>query len=463
MTVSNNPSSGPLVEPLTRRESEILVFLSEGFSAPEIAEQLTIAISSVKFHIQNLYGKLGVNSKRQALARAAELGLLGASPAGASAGPPPAAPSVEAARQPRVPQARPRPAPRHNLPVQLTNFVGRAPQIMEVKGLLRGTRLLTLIGPGGSGKTRLALQIAAESLGDFADGAWLVELAPVADPAQVPQAVVRSLALTAETGLPLELAPIAPSDGDAASLIREHLRDKRLLLILDNCEHLVAASAQLAEQLLRAAPGLRVLATSREALGVVGETSYPVPALSVPNLHQLPALEVFAQSEAIQLFVERAKAVRPDFDLTHRNAPVVAQICQHLDGIPLAIELAAARVRALTVEQIAAHLDNRFALLTGGSRTAPPRQQTLRATIEWSYELLTEGERALLRRLSVFTGGWFLEAAEQVMNEPQALDWLTQLVAKSLVLSTQPLAGEARFSMLETIRQYAEEKLASGA
>jgi len=273
--------------------------------------------------------------------------------------------------------------------------------------------------------------------------------------------VAQSLALSTETVQPFEPAQLDRSGREALSLIVDHLRHKHLLLILDNCEHLVAACAQLAEQLLRAAPGLRVLATSREALGVIGETSYPVPALSVPDPQQLPALEVIAQSEAIQLFVERARAVRLDFALTKPNAPAVAQICQRLDGIPLAIELAAARVRALTVEQIAARLDNRFALLTGGSRSAPPRQQTLRATIDWSYELLTEGERALLRRLSVFAGGWTLEAAEQVMGEPQALDWLAQLVVKSLAQSTQPPGEEARFSMLETIRQYAQEKLAA--
>ena len=318
----------------------------------------------------------------------------------------------------------------------------------EGRRRLRSARLLTLTGPGGSGKTRLALEIAAECLGDFTDGAWLVALAPIADPALVSRAVAQALGLDDKSGQTVQRA------------LSEHLRDKSLLLMLDNCEHLVAACAELAESLLQAAPGLRILATSREALGVTGENSYPVPALPLPDAGQTPTLEVLAQSEAVRLFVERAAAVRPVFALTEDNAAAVAQICQRLDGIPLAIELAAARTRALTADQIAARLDKRFGLLTSGSRTAPPRQQTLRGAIDWSYDLLSPAERRLLRRLSVFAGGWSLEAAEEAAGAPEALDLLSQLVSKSLVLAEQRPGQEGRFRMLETIREYAQEKLA---
>ncbi|MEP7358117.1 MAG: AAA family ATPase, partial [Anaerolineales bacterium] len=337
--------------------------------------------------------------------------------------------------------------------------MGRAPQIAAVQSRLRSTRLLTLTGPGGTGKTRLALQIAAGSFNDFEHGVWLVELAPLADPVQLPQAVARALGLRAQAADLFETSPIDDRGRDGLTLVIEHLHDKNLLLILDNCEHLVQACADLAERLLRAAPRLQILTTSREPLGVVGETSYPVPALSLPDSVQ-PPLETLAQSEAVLLFVERATAVRSDFALTEQNAPAVAQICRRLDGIPLAIELGAARARALTAEQIAARLHQRFALLAGGNRTAPPRQQTLRSAIDWSYDLLSGAERSLLRALSVFAGGWALEAAEQMTRAPEGLELLTQLVTKSLVLSEQPSGQEGRFRMLETIRDYMQEKLA---
>ncbi len=439
MSSLHNQPVTPLVEPLTRREREIITLQAQGLSAPEIAQHLTLALSSVKFHIQNIYGKLGVNSKRQALTRAAELGLLETTP-------PAATPFVAARDGP--PLAAAQAVLRHNLPLQLTNFIGRAQLIVDMKRQLRGVRLLTLTGPGGSGKTRLALQIAAEALNDFTHGVWLVKLAPIADPGLAPQAVAEALALRAETGQPFQ------------QLLTEHMRDKSLLLVLDNCEHLVGACAALAEQLLQAAPRLRILATSREALGVAGENICLVPALSAPDPGQLPALEAVAQSEAVRLFVTRAQTVRPEFALTNATAPAVVRICQRLDGMPLAIELAAARAPALTVEQIAAHLDDRFNLLTGGNRTAPPRLHTLRGTIDWSYDLLSGAERLLFRRLAVFVGGWTLEAAEQMISGLNVLDLLTQLVAKSLVLSTQSPRQAARFNMLETIREYAQEKMA---
>ncbi len=417
--------------------------------------------------------------------------------------PPPhaAAAAPGPARGPQSPAAGPAPsrsanAPRHNLPLQLTNFIGRTAHLAEVERLLRAHRLLTLVGPGGTGKTRLALQVAAAMLDEFPDGAWLVDLAPSTQAFQVPQAVAQALGLRAESAELAEPTPVDHPVRDALSASLDHLRDKNLLLILDNCEHLIEACAQLAEQLLRAAPGLRILATSREALAIAGEMSYPVPALSLPDPGQLPALEAVAQTEAVRLFVERAQAVRPDFALTDENVQTVVQICQRLDGIPLALELAAARTRALTVEQIAAHLDDRFRLLTGGNRSAPQRQQTLRGTIDWSYDLLPPAEQSGLRRLAVFAGGWTLEAAEVVCSSTYAmaaelaplgsggaggkdhiapaplppsalaglsaadiLDLLAQLVAKSLVLSEQQPGMGARFSLLETIRQYAHEKL----
>jgi predicted ATPase/DNA-binding CsgD family transcriptional regulator len=438
----------PLGEALTRREEETLALLAQGLSAAEIAARLTLAVSSAKWHIQQIYRKLGVNNRQKAVMRAGALGLL-AEPT--SETPPRAA----RARQ-RGPLAGLRPAPRHNLPLQLTNFIGRAPQIAEVQGRLRHTRLLTLTGPGGTGKTRLALQVAAASLDDFAHGAWLVELAPIADPVQLPQAVAGALGLHDERAQD-------HAGSEALALMVAHLRDKRLLLVLDNCEHLLLACAQLAEQLLRVAPELRVLATSREALGVAGENLFLVPALSVPDPKHLPAPDVLAHFEAVQLFVERAQSVRSVFTLTAENAPAVARICLHLEGLPLALELAAARAQALTVEQIAAQLaeHDRLHLLTGGGRTAPPRQQTLRGAIDWSYALLSPAEQALLRRLAVFAGGWTLESAEHMQPAPALLDWLTQLVGKSLVLPAQPLGPDARFGMLETIREYAQEKLAA--
>jgi predicted ATPase/class 3 adenylate cyclase len=336
----------------------------------------------------------------------------------------------------------------NNLPVQLTSFVGREREMEEVKRLLSQARLVTLLGPGGTGKTRLSLQVAAELLDAFADGVWLVELAPLADPQLVPQTVATVLGVREEPGQPL------------LTTLATHLRDKQALLVLDNCEHLVAASAQAAEALLRGCPRLRLLASSREALGIGGETSFPVPPLSLPDAQHLPSIDSLTQYEAVRLFLDRAMAVLPAFAATNQNAPALAQVCHRLDGIPLAIELAAARVKVLSVEQIAVRLDDRFRLLTGGSRTAQRRQQTLRAAIDWSYDLLSEPERTLLRRLAVFAGGWTLEAAETVCADEglagdEVLDLLAQLVDKSLVM----VGEEVRYRLLETIRQYAQEKL----
>lgn len=375
--------------------------------------------------------------------------------------------------------------PSHNLPVQLTSFIGRAQEIAEIRRLLvpaegerggTGVHLLTLTGPGGTGKTRLALQAAAPLPDAFSDGVWLVELAMIADPVLVPQTLAALLGVREEPNYPLIRA------------LTTQLRTKKLLLILDNCEHLIEACAQLVETLLRACPHLKILVTSRETLGVMGERILRVPSLQLPDLQNTLPLHDLAQCEAIRLFVDRAATVNPTFTLNTANAVVVTQICRQLDGVPLAIELAAARVRAMMPEQIAARLDDRFRLLTGGSRTALPRQQTLRATIDWSWDLLSAPEQILLRRLAVFLGGWTLEAAEAVCGDVRiknyelrnvspplsvirnyrvpdgrvtsadVLELLTHLVEKSLVV-VEEQAGGARYLLLETLRQYAREKL----
>ena len=351
-----------------------------------------------------------------------------------------------------------------NLPSQLTSFVGRERELAEVKQQLENSRLLSLIGTGGAGKTRLALQAGADLLETFPDGVWLAELAALSDPDLVPSTVVAALGLRDVPGC-------APME-----TLVEHLQERAPLLLLDNCEHVVVVCARLVEGLLRACPRLRVLVTSREPLGIAGEIAWRVPSLALPDLParsaswdgaavRLPGAAVLCGYESVRLFVDRAQAVQPGFPVTDQTAQTVAQICHRLDGIPLALELAAARVKVLTIDQIATRLDDRFRLLTGGARTALRRQQTLRAAIDWSYDLLTDAERSVLRRLSVFAGGWTLEAAEAVcpagdVEAYEILDLLSQLVDKSLVLVTESTAGEARYRLLETVRQYAQERLA---
>jgi predicted ATPase/class 3 adenylate cyclase len=332
----------------------------------------------------------------------------------------------------------------NNLPVQLTSFIGREREMEEAKERLNSARLLTMIGPGGTGKTRLALQLAAELLPSFSDGVWVAELAPLADPALILQTIASVLGLREQLGMPLD------------ELVFDYLRAKNILLVVDNCEHLVEACAQLVNQLLHTCSNLKIIASSREALGINGETIFRVPSLSLPEPTQITPDRLML-SESAQLFIVRAAAVGA-FTLNEHNAAAVAQICRRLDGIPLALELAAARVTVFSVEQIATRLDDRFKLLTGGSRTALPRQQTLRATIDWGYELLSGDERTLLRKLSVFAGGWSYEAAEAICSTLDVLNLLTQLVNKSLVI-VEGQAGEVRYYLLETVRQYASDKL----
>jgi predicted ATPase/class 3 adenylate cyclase/DNA-binding CsgD family transcriptional regulator len=320
------------------------------------------------------------------------------------------------------------------LPVQLTSFIGRAAKIVEVRGILAGNRLVTLTGAGGSGKTRLAIQAASE----FGDDVRYVDLAPITDPDLVPVAVARALGLRDQ-----------PGRSTTDTIVRS-LGERRLLLVLDNCEHLLDASAALILAVLDACPGVTMLTTSREPISVAGEVTWRVPSLSLAD-------------EAVELFTDRARLARPDFGITDENAAAVAEICRRLDGMPLAIELAAARVRALSLVEIVDSLHDRFRLLTGGSRTAVRRQQTLRASVDWSHALLTEPERVLFRELAVFMGGFDLDAAQAVagggdVERYQVLDLLTLLVDKSLVVAEEA-GGRTRYRMLETVRQYGLEKL----
>lgn len=334
----------------------------------------------------------------------------------------------------------------NNLPRHLNSFVGRQGDVAEVRRLTTEAPLVTLTGPGGVGKTRLAIQVAAELLDTFADGAWLVELETLTDENLVAQQVAVALGIA------------EASDADAQESVLGHLRTRQALLILDNCEHVIEACARLANALLRGCPGLRIIATSREALGVSGERMYPVRSLTLPTSARTVSAAVAAEFEAVDLFCERARAADPSFTITDDNAPAVVEICERLDGIPLAIELAAARVRALSPQQIAERLDDRFRLLTGGSRTVMPRHQTLRAAIDWSFDLLPETERSVLWRLSVFSGAFALEAAEAVcvgadVASEEVIDHVTRLVEKSLVNRQQD-----RYRLLETVRGYARER-----
>lgn len=353
----------------------------------------------------------------------------------------------------------------NNLPAQLSSFVGREREIQELTALLTtddrpltapgdvtvrrppsAVRLLTLSGAGGAGKTRLSIQLGEKMLDAFSDGVWFIELARLSDAALIPQTLAATLGLRDEAG-------------NLAQTLTNYLERKTLLLVFDNCEHLIGATAQWAENFLRAAPNLKIVATSREALNLAGEHIFHVPSLPLPDTKRSLSPDELSQSAAARLFVERATAANNHFRVTAQNAPLIAQICRRLDGIPLALELAAARVTALSVEQIAARLDDVFRLLTGGSRTAMPRQQTLAAAIEWSYNLLSNPERALLSRLSVFAGGWTLDAAEQIcagdgITQLDVLELLTQLVNKSLVIAENN-DGATRYRFLETIRQFA--------
>ncbi|MGW5162391.1 ATP-binding protein, partial [Nonomuraea wenchangensis] len=341
-------------------------------------------------------------------------------------------------------------SPAGSLPAELNSFVGRRREIAEVKRLLGEGRLVTLAGVGGVGKSRLALRVAFDLRRAYHDGVWLVELAALESAELLVATVMAALGIQDSASRP------------SLEVLAAHLRDRRTLVVLDNCEHLLDPCAALADRLVRAAPGLRILATSRQALGVTGEQVLQVPTLAVPEAAEAGA-RADGQTDAVRLFAERARAVLPGFEITDANREAVARVCRRLDGIPLAIELAAVRLRALSVEQLLERLDDRFRLLTTGARTAMPRQQTLRSLIDWSHALCTEQERLLWSRLSVFSGGLDLEAAEQVCSgggipPEDVMDLVGGLVDKS-VLAREEHRQSVRYRLLETIRQYGRERL----
>jgi predicted ATPase/class 3 adenylate cyclase len=340
-----------------------------------------------------------------------------------------------------------------HLPASLSSFVGRNTETAEVKRLVKLSRLLTLTGSGGVGKSRLAFQVAADLLAEYPDDAFIVDLAPLSNPALVPQHVLSALGVAEE-----------PGRSQVDTLVA-YLAGRRLLLLLDGCEHLLEACAALAEMILRSCPHVRILATSREPLRIGGEMTWRVPSLSIPDSVVVSSSDDATRFDAVSLFIERARQSKPDFAVDKANVGAVVQVCRRLDGIPLALELAAVRVKVLSCEQIAERLDDRFRLLTSGARDALPRHQTLRAAVDWSYDLLDDSERALFLRLSVFQGGFAIEAAEAVCSSARCetadvLDQLARLVDKSLILVDER-AGRARYRLLETLRQYGMERLAA--
>ena len=334
--------------------------------------------------------------------------------------------------------------PLTNLPASITTFIGREKEQSDVIQLLAKYRLVTLTGPGGVGKTRLSIRVGEQVLGNYADGVWLVELASLSNPALIAQTFAALFGLRAQSTLPF------------TDLLINFLRAKSVLLIVDNCEHLLDGCAHFTDTLLKSCPQLKILATSREPLSSTGEAIYAVPSLELPDVQQL--IDTFRDFESVHLFEERAQLIQFDFSLTLENAASVAHICQRLDGVPLAIELAAAKVGILSTEQIAKQLDESFNVLTGGSRTALPRHQTLRASMSWSWGLLTEAEQTLMRQLSVFAGGWTLEAAQAVCDG-DVIELTNSLVKKSLIVMHQEMGREMRYRFHETIRQYAHEQL----
>jgi predicted ATPase/DNA-binding CsgD family transcriptional regulator len=351
----------------------------------------------------------------------------------------------------------------NNLPLLLTSFIGREFEVGEARNLLHSTHLLTLTGAGGSGKTRLALAVAGKYLDQFPGGVWWVDLASLGDAAFIPQAIAAAVGVHEISGTPL------------AETLAAHLKPRQVLLVLDNCEHLIEACARLVYTLLVTCPGLRILATSREPLHIAGEVTWLVPALSLPDLQRLASPQELARSEAVSLFIDRARSLLPDFTLDERNAAAIAQICRRLGGVPLAIELAAARIRVLTPEQIAARLDDVFHLLVSSDRSAPTRHQTLQAALDWSYDLLAAEEQVLFRRLAVFAGGFSLDAAEEIcaedgaaapplrqdtwLRQDRVLDLLAQLVDKSLVGVDAEAGRDRRYRFLEPVRQYSVKRL----
>jgi predicted ATPase/DNA-binding CsgD family transcriptional regulator len=424
----NDTEKNLSLDSLNERELEILRLIEDGFTNREIAQKLGLSYETIKWYNKQIYSKLGVHNRTQAVVMARAAGLLSA---------------------PSETLERPAFTPQHNLPAQVTSFIGRQREIVEIQELLGTSRLLTLSGPPGTGKTRLALQVASQVLHQFEDGVYFVDLAPISDPKFVPRTIAQVFEL-GETGA-----------GSLVENLKHYLRNKRLLLVLDNYEQIIE-TAPLISDLLSAAPGLKVLVTSRQVLQLYGEQEYLVQPLTVPDLGSMAKFRALSQYEAVELFCQRAQAVNPNLDLTEANALAIAEICVRLDGLPLAIELAAARSKLLSVEMILSRLESRLETLTGRARDLPSRFQTLRRTIDWSFGLLDQNEKVLFGCLSVFQGGRTLAAAQEIcapgLSIP-VIDGLESLLNKSLLYQKQGSEGETRFLMLETIHEYAREKL----
>jgi predicted ATPase/DNA-binding CsgD family transcriptional regulator len=419
-----------LPDPLTERELDILGRIASGLSNREIGQALFITVDTVKWYNKQIYSKLGVNSRTQAVARAQILGVL------------------DGASEPASTDLRRR-TMNITIPIQLTPFIGRARERTEIKDLLGSARLLSLTGPGGTGKTRLSIQVASELTHTYRDGTNFVRLAALRDSAQVPNAIAEVLHLHEQSGNTL------------SDTLKTYLRGKQMLLVLDNFEHIMDGAPYVSE-LLNAAPDLQIMVTSREVLHLYGEQEYPVPPMTLPESDS--NLADITRNEAVALFVQSAQAVNPNFEISQDLAPIIVDICQRLDGLPLAIELAAARIKVLSPQDILERLSERLATLTGGSRDLPQRQQTLRNTIDWSYNLLNEFEQELFACLAVFRGGWTLDGAEALcvsFGGVSGLDGLQSLVDKNLVAQRHQFDGQTRFYMLETIREYAKERLAA--
>ncbi|MGW8226493.1 MAG: LuxR C-terminal-related transcriptional regulator [Anaerolineales bacterium] len=416
------------VEPLTDREFQVLDLISRGLSNREIADELVVAPGTIKWYNKQIYRKLGVNSRTKAVAQANKAGLLD---------------------QSRKITSIPTVAYNHNFPSPITSFIGREQEMIEIKQLMDDHRLLTLTGPGGSGKSRLAQQIAADVVDQYIDGVFIVDLAPIRDSELVPGTIASTLDIREVPGEPL------------VETLKFSLAGKREMLILDNFEQIIDA-APLVSELLSVSPYLKVLVTSREALAIYGEQVYSVPSLSIPDLQHLEPVQRVLEYESVQLFYQRAKAVKPDFSINDENISSIAEVCVRLDGLPLAIELAAARSNLYSPEMIRKRLDSRLTILTSTFRDVPIRQQTLRATLDWSYDLLDPEEQTLLARLAVFKGGRTVDSTAAVCAsglQIDVMDGLESLLNKNMLYQEQGLLGEPRFYMLETIHEYAQEKL----
>jgi len=422
------------LERLSKREFEILNLISRGSTDREIAQSLFLSVNTVKWHNRQIYAKLGVNSRTQAVAAASKKDLLDAESLHKDPG---------------------EIGGKHNLPAQVSSFVGRDSEIERIKLLLETSRLLTLSGTAGVGKTRLALQVASELVDDqiFKDGVYFVELAPVSKPERVPEVILEALGLIKTGGQPV------------VQILENYLESRKLLLIIDNFEHLIDA-AQLVWDLLSKAPHLNVLCTSREALNLTGEQIYSVPPLTLADLRDQSSFKKLWDVASVDLFIQRVKAINPDFDPGENDLQKVAEICVRLDGLPLAIELAAAQIIFFNLNDLLVQMEDRFAYLKDAPRDMPERHQTLNKAIDWSYQLLTNEEKTLFNRLSVFQGGRTIEAVEQVCCHDlslHVLDGLGSLFAKNLIQQEEGTDGELRFIMLETIHEFARNSLKSNS